>query len=97
MGLVKSVPFSDVSVLHSLRIVMVMVIGMMVVMVVDGKDDDDGGGGGINGDDEDLAKEQQTPNPPPQDPDASPCFALKLLQVIMTMTKMMRYIMIRIR
>ena len=23
-----------------------------------------------------LAKEQQTPNPPPQDPEASPCLAL---------------------
>ena len=39
------------------------------------------GGGSGNGDG-DLAKEQQTPNPPPQDPDASPCFALKWFQVM---------------
>ena len=54
----------------------------------DGDDDDD---------DDYLAKEQQTPNPPPQDPDASPCLALKWLHIMMTTmliiimkTKMMR-------
>ena len=59
------------------------------------EDCDDGGGdddsdndcvGGGDGEDGDLAKEQQTPNPPPQDPDASPCFALKWFQVMMKTT-----------
>ena len=51
----------------------------------DGGGDDDGDNdcvGGGDGEDGDLAKEQQTPNPPPQDPDASPCFALKWFQVM---------------
>ena len=34
IGLVKYVPFSDVSVLHSLRIVMMVVVMMTVIMIV---------------------------------------------------------------
>ena len=55
-----------------------------------GGDDDDNydgvGGGDGKDEDRDLAKEQQTPNPPPQDPDASPCFALEWFQVMMKTT-----------
>ena len=55
-----------------------------------GGDDDDNydgvGGGDGKDEDRDLAKEQQTPNPPPQDPDASPCFALKWFQAMMKTT-----------